>query len=224
MQLLQMLRDSYTLESIVSEVSEVEKQARAFSNKIFYFLNQARGGLILYSYTGYGQLPASIFYWFSITAKSQKHPVLVDVEDAAVYIAPYRDDVSALILSTGEYSKLISGLQAFRTLGVEYRALAPETADERISAIIKHYSIRTIPYKDKIKAALLMTLLSFFASSSIYKNALASRGQRLLGHGSEGFSCTITSFIEKYFSTIESLLKRDRVFVASSKFLEPASL
>ncbi|MEM4005818.1 MAG: hypothetical protein QXM43_09350, partial [Desulfurococcaceae archaeon] len=174
MQLLQKLRDGTIIETLINEVSEVEHEARSFSKRILDFLVQSRGSVFLFSYTGYGYTPASLMYWYSLTFQSSKHPVLAEAEESSIYLLPYRDDLSLLIFSTGEYSKLIPALQVARVLGVDYLALAPEPPTDNLKAIAKFYAVERIPSRiqDRIKAALFMTLASFFAISDLYKSGL----------------------------------------------------
>lgn len=224
MQLLQKLRDSASLEKIVREVAEVEVEAKRFIKEIIDFLNQSRGGLLLFTYTGFGYVPASLMYWYSLTFQSSKHPIIGDAEEVSIYLAPYRDDVSTLIFSTGEYSKLITALQVVKILDIDYKAFAPQPSQENLKSILKYYGVTTLPYNDKFKVALSLTLSSFLALSETYKNSLSSRGKRLFIHGSDGFAITIESFIEKYFPVIEKIVGLREIIITSTRFLEASSI
>ncbi|MEM1850066.1 MAG: hypothetical protein QXQ73_05400 [Desulfurococcaceae archaeon] len=222
---MQKLRDSAGLELITKEVDEVEAKARELSHKIIDFLMQSRGAITLYSYSGYGYVPASLMYWYSLTFQSAKHPIIAEVEDTSTYLTPYRDDLSLIAFTTGEYPKLITALQAARALEIDYLAIAPEPSAENLKPLVKHYGVVTLPYQDKVKVTLAMVMAAFFALSELYKGSLSSRGRRLAGHGLEGFAITLRSFIEKYTPTIENVVRHPHITVTSSKFLEaPAVL
>jgi len=163
-------------------------------------------------------------YWYSLTSQSTKLPVIAEAEDSLTYLAPYRDDISLIMFSTGEYSKLVATLQAARILGVDYLAMAPDPPIETLKSVMKYYEVQTIPHRDKLKISLLMALAAFFALSRVFKNSLSSRSRRLFEHGVEGFAVTLRSFIEKYTPVVENVLKFNNVVVTSSKFLEASSM
>lgn len=224
MQLLQKLRDSSNLGLLTQEISQVESEARNLSRKLLDFLVQSRGTTILYSYTGLGYVPASLMYWFSLTFQSGKYPVLAEAEEASIYLAPYRDDFSLVIFSTGEYSKLITAIQVARMLEIEYFAIAPEPPAENLKQLARHYDVITIPYQDQVKTVLFTVITAFLALSELHKGALSSRGQRLFSHGAEGFACVFQSLVEKYVSTIESATRCSSLIVTSSRFLEAPAI
>jgi hypothetical protein len=224
MQLLQKLRDSSTIEEFTSEIFEIENKARVFSRKILDFLTQSRGNTILYSYTGYGYTPASLMYWYSLTFQSTKHPLLTEAEESSIYLLPYRDDLSILVFSTGEYSKLVATLQVARVLGVDYLAIAPEPPTDNLKSIAKFYGVEQVPLQGKVETALFATLASFFAISELYKSGLEARGRRLFTHGQEGFAVTARSFIEKYIDELDKIMKHDDIYITSTRFLEASAI
>ncbi|MEM1695886.1 MAG: hypothetical protein QXJ18_00540 [Desulfurococcaceae archaeon] len=224
MQLLQELRNSARLEQIFEKIENIEKKAREVVEDILDFLTNNSSGTLIYAYTGYGLLPASISYWFSLTMRSQS-TLLLDVEDASLYVLPYREDVSMIVFSIDEYSKLFSSLQAARLLGVKYRAYAQDPVDERHKFLAKHYSVNTVPGRDIYETSLLLGLSTFFAHSKYYINNLHLRSRRLFTHGEEGFAVVAKSLLEKYIPTLEKIFALDSLHVSSSRILEaPARL
>lgn len=224
MQLLQKLRDSSNIESIKVEVNEIESYVRReLVSPLNTFLTQCKGSIIVYSYTGYGYIPASILYWYYLTMSSSKYPLLMEAEDTAIYMAPYREDFSTLILSTGEYSRLISALQGIRILGIEYKAITPQPSDERLRFLLKHYDVYTIPYRNIVEAVLALAMGSVITASNMYRSHLTTRGQRLFQHASEGFSTVLESLIEKYIPILERVLNQREIIVSSSRFLDASS-
>ncbi len=224
MQLLQVLRDSSALDKVVREIEEVERFARSLSSKLISFLNQSPGNIHIYSYTGFGYSAASLLYWASLIFQGSKHPVLAESEESSIYLLPYREDYSAIVFSTGEYSKLIQSLQVLRILGVEYLAFSPTPPNEMIRNTLRYYNVELIPTNDSVSASLYTTLASFIAISEIYKSSLNIRGKRLFEHGREGFTVTVKSFIEKYSDVIEASLSKPITAITSTRFLEGAGI
>ncbi|MEM1700351.1 MAG: hypothetical protein QXI04_03055 [Desulfurococcaceae archaeon] len=224
MQLLQELRNSARLEQIFGEIERIEKKAREVAEDILDFLTSSSSETLIYAYTGYGLLPASISYWFSVTMRSQS-TLLLDVEDASLYVLPYREDVSMVVFSAEEYSKLFSSLQAARLLGVKYKAYAQDPVDERYKILAKHYSVNTVPGRNTYETSLLLSLSTFFAHSKYYMNSLQLRSRRLFTHGEEGFAVVAKSLIEKYTPILEKIFALNSLHVSSSRILEaPARL
>ncbi|MEM4717367.1 MAG: hypothetical protein QXE81_01230 [Desulfurococcaceae archaeon] len=226
MQLLQKLRDSSFIESVVKEIEEAEIRAREYSNNILNFLTQSSGNIITYSYTGYGYTPASLMYWYSLTFQSTKFPLLLEAEESSIYLLPYRDDIAIIIYSTGEYSKLIQTIQVARVLNVDYIAFTPEPRQEQIKSALKYYGVEILSRRDdeKVETVIELTLASFFAISELLRNQIPARGSRLFTHGKEGFSLIAQSLYEKYVGVLESILKHNELFVTSTKFLEASSI
>lgn len=220
--MLQKLRDSGDLSTVYSEVEAAEAEARKLSLRLLDFLNTHSSRTLVYAYTGYGAIPAFISYWYSITM-SNRSVVVGEADDVALYILPYRDDVSVLVYSTGEYGKLVNLVQAARILDIDLLAVAPVPADERLKTIVKYYMINTFNAKDMYEAALVLTLASFFSHSQLFKNALQTRGKRLFEHGEEGFAITVQTLIQKYAPILEKVLALGELYVSSSKLLEPSS-
>jgi hypothetical protein len=163
-------------------------------------------------------------YWYSLTFQSIKHPVLTEAEESSIYLLPYRDDLSILIFSTGEYSKLIATLQVARVLGVDYLAIAPEPPTDNLKSIAKFYGVEQAPLKGVFETALFTTLASFFAVSELYKSGLEARGRRLFAHGQEGFAVTTKSFIEKYIGELSKIMEHDDIHITSTRFLEASTI
>jgi hypothetical protein len=224
MQLLQKLRDSSAIDSLVGDLERVEREARGLTSKIIGFLNQCSGPIIIYSYTGYGYTPASLLYWSSLIFQSSRHPVLAESEEVSIYLLPYREDYSVIVFSTGEYSKLIQSIQVMRLLGVNYYAIAPKPPTGSIESMARHYGVEIIPVGNLVEATLYMTLASFFTASELYKTELNARGKRLFEHGREGFAFTVKSFIEKYVEVLEAVSSKSPVVVTSTRFLEAPSI
>jgi hypothetical protein len=224
MQLLQVLRDSNYIDTLIERIQELEKRAKDLSLKIVDFLKNASGDVILYSYTGLGYTPASILYWSHLIFQANKQSIIAECEEASIHILPYRENIAALIFSTGEYSKLIQALQVARILGTPYYAMAPLPPSENLKLVLKHLGVETTPFEDLIEAALYMTIASFTAISELYKDKLGVRGRRLHDHGREGFAVTVKEFIEKYSSILEVFLKAQPIKITSTRFLEAPTL
>lgn len=222
MQLLQKLRDSTALSKVLEDVVEAEGIARSLSTSIINFLSST-SPVIAYTYTGLGYVAASLSYWLTV-AMSTQSTLIADAEDLSIHVLPYRDDVSTIIFSTGEYSKLFAALQAMRVLNVNYKAYAPEPVDERTRLLAKHYQVEMFPSTDAFKASLVLALATFFAHTKVYRNRLESRGKRLSAHSEEGFACIALSLIEKYTSVLEKAVGANRLVVTSSRILEPSAL
>ncbi|MGC8982499.1 MAG: hypothetical protein ACP5KA_01890 [Desulfurococcaceae archaeon] len=222
MQLLQKLRDSHSLRKVAGEVAELEKQARVFSNSIAEFLAQVSGKVLVCAYTGFGSIPASVVYWYT-TVTGRQNAVLMSLESATTFVLPYRDDVSVLVFSTGEYSRLFASLQAVRVLGVDYRAYAPQPLDERLKLLAKHYGVELFPQSDVYASALLLSFASFIALTGLYKDVLQARGKRLLSHSTEGFTAVAESLVEKYSPLISRVAELESPVLTSSELLEPSA-
>lgn len=223
MQLLQELRNSTNLERIYAEIENIESKAREISKNILNFLTKHPSETLIYAYTGFGVVPASISYWFSLTMSSQS-TLMLDIEDASLYVLPYREHVSMIVFSTGEYSKLFSGIQAARLLGVEYKALMPEPVDERLKFLAKHYSVDIIPRGSIYETSLLLSLSSFFAHSKLYMGSFQLRGKRLFYHGEEGFAKIAKSLLERYTDVLERVVTLNSLYISSSKILEAPTM
>lgn len=220
--MLQKLRNSSDLEAVSSEVGIAEAEARRLSSRLMDFLNSNISRTLIYAYTGHGAIPAYISYWYSITMNT--HPVIVgDAEDIAIYVLPYRDDVSVVVYSTGEYSKLVNLAQVARVLGVDTLTLVPTPTDERLRNIAKYYMFNTFSARDLYEAALVLTLTSFFSHSKLYRNSLQYRGRRLFEHGEEGFAVVVQTLIQKYIPALEKILAYRDLYVSSSRLLKPSS-
>jgi|GEM_PF-692823 len=224
MQLLQVLRDSNYINTLVERIQELEKRARDLSFKIVDFLKNASGDIILYSYTGFGYTPASMLYWSHLIFQASKQAIIAECEEASIHIFPYRENIAALIFSTGEYSKLIQALQVARVLGTPYYAMAPPPPSENLKLALKHLGVKATPFEDPVEATLYMTIASFAAISELYKDKLGARGKRLHDHGKEGFATTAKEFIEKYSSILETSLKAQPIKITSTRFLEAPTL
>lgn len=226
MQLLQKLRDSSHIEQITRSLAELEKRAHVHKDRLLDFLSQSRGNTIIYSYTSYGYIPASLVYWYSLTFSSPKHPLLAEAEEASIYILPYRDDVSILVFSPDNYSKLVQALQTARILEIDYLVFTIDPGIDSIRSILRDQNIIILSHgsKDPIESTLEMTMTSFIAISEFYRESLSMRGKRLFIHGREGFSQTLQSFIETYAGVLESILRQEEIYVTSTRFLEAPSL
>ncbi len=224
MQLLQKLRDSTCLEQAEKTLLRIEEKAREYSSLIEAFLNQASEDLYI-TYSGLGYLPASIVYWYLTVMSDSSKCVLGEVEEISLHLLPYRERGSLLVFSTEEYSKLISALQAIRTLEYRYLAFAQLPLDERLHALLKHYNVKTYSASNPVEASLLLGLSVFHVLARKHRGSFQNRGLRLAKHGEEGFAQLLPSLIEKYRGVLEEVVEsRGPIVVFSSRFLEPATL
>ncbi|MEM1628729.1 MAG: hypothetical protein QXP02_02785 [Desulfurococcaceae archaeon] len=224
MQLLQKLRDSSIITVFTRSLEEIERIAREHYHFIRDFLKSSFGRPLLLVYTGLGNLPANVVYWYMLTMCEEQYVVISEAQTASLYILPYREKTSILAFGVGDHSLLIDTVRVVRLLGHDIWAIMSKLGDDRVETLSKGLGILIIPLKNELDASLAMAISSFMALTEVFRERFEARGRRLFEHSLEGFTAISESLIEKYMDVLENILSRKKIIVTSSKLMETSSV
>lgn len=221
MQLLQMLRDSTSIERYAQHVSKLEERSRELASEIAGFLGGAPSFIITYNRDGF--LPASITFWHTIVMNPSSSPLLVDLPTLTYQVLAYRESSPVIGFATNPFSALAPALQVLRLLEYPYLIFTMRPGDQRLEELLRRYEVRMIPSRGEAELSLLLSLSSYHALSEVHRDKLERRGRRLYEHSREGFSGVVPSLIEGFLDALSEVVTEREVYVTSTQLMEGGS-
>ncbi len=222
--MLQKLRDGANIDSYTRYISGIEEYVGEISSNLYSFLKEKPRNMIV-AYHRHGYLPASIMYWFMVTMDNSINLLFNESDALSYYILPYREESKIVFFSTNPYtSSTLNLLQTGSLTGYDVLLVTMTPRDERVKSIYSRYNVLYIDREDEMESTLIMVLTTYYALSKLYRDSLGIRGKHIYEHVVEGLSPVIGELIDRYIGVFEKTLRLKRLFITSSKLLEPVSL
>lgn len=222
--MLQKLRDQSNITGYIKFIENLEKKSHVLSNELYEFFAKLPGNIMI-TYYRHGYLPASIMYWFTITMDPDKNIVFNEANTLSYYVLPYRENWGIVFFSSNPYSSTtINLLETSRLTGYNSLLITTKPRDERLVSILNRYNVLYIEPSDELISTLVSSISIYYVMGKLYSKKLGNRGIRLYEHIQEGLTPIIEELIYKYIDKLEHVIHNKKIFISSSKLLEPVSM